>query len=507
MRKRQSLSRYFNYATIRVVSFILLGFCTIIIIHDIWEFNRELKYRLNYVSSLAEVSLPSTVWNLEVKTLQSVVDALFLDKSIVFVNISSYGEDLSTKLRPEFFGEEFPFFQNSSEFISKQADIIFKDQLIGSLQIAMSKEELREKLLIEIISVIILSLFIIIAISLRTINITRKFIFAPLRSLEESASTIADGNLDTAIEIESEDEIGSLAKSLDKMRGSIRGLFGDLQMANSLLEEYNKTLEQKVEYRTLELQEVNKKLQEMDKIKTDFLSTVSHELRTPLALVLGFARVVDKRLEDYVFPKVEEGDNKAQEVIQQVNKHLSIIIQEGKRLTTLIDNLLDISKMEEGKVDWQMGLVSTSDIINRALSTTSNLFEQSRIESRIDIADGLPKFEGDYDRLVQVIINLITNAVKFTNEGTVICKAKMVLDKIEISVIDTGIGIPKADQGYVFDKFRQVGNLDTDKPKGTGLGLSICKQIVEKHGGRIWVESGPQKGSTFTFTIPCVSSL
>ena len=241
---------------------------------------------------------------------------------------------------------------------------------------------------------------------------------------------------------------------------------------------------------------------EVDQVKTDFISTVSHELRTPLTSVLGFAKIVRKKLEDTIFPKIQTEDAKIQRTIRQVAQNIDIMVSEGERLTKLINDVLDIAKMEAGRVDWNMQYFSVYELIERASSATFALIEQKGLELIIDVKEDLPKILGDRDRLLQVVINLISNALKFTEDGAVTCKASCTDHEITISVIDTGIGIPEVDQPKIFEKFKQVGNTLTDKPKGTGLGLSICQQIVKHHGGKIWVESELGEGSTFSFTLP-----
>lgn len=241
---------------------------------------------------------------------------------------------------------------------------------------------------------------------------------------------------------------------------------------------------------------------EVDQMKTDFISTVSHELRTPLTSVLGFAKLIKKKLEEGLFPLIQTEDKKVQRNVRQVGDNIDIIISEGERLTALINDVLDIAKMEAGKVDWNMQPLSVTDIVDRGLAATSALFQQKGLELVKDVEDALPKVVGDKDRLIQVIINLISNAVKFTDSGEVICRAKRTDNEVTISIIDRGIGIAQADRAKVFERFKQVGDTLTDKPKGTGLGLPISKQIVEHHGGKIWVESELGKGSNFSFTLP-----
>ena len=245
---------------------------------------------------------------------------------------------------------------------------------------------------------------------------------------------------------------------------------------------------------------------EIDKMKTDFISTVSHELRTPLTSVLGFASIIKEKLEDDVFPVLTTDDRKLQKTIKRVNDNLNIIVSEAERLTSLINDVLDIAKMEAGKVEWQMQPLDPVELVEWAANSTAALFETNGLQLVSEIEPDLPQIIGDRNRLLQVLINLISNAVKFTQTGTITCQIKQENNGVCISIIDTGVGIALEDQPKVFEKFRQVGDTLTDKPKGTGLGLPICKQIVEHHGGKIWVESESGKGSKFSFIIPTCST-
>ncbi|MCB9639326.1 MAG: hybrid sensor histidine kinase/response regulator [Myxococcales bacterium] len=243
---------------------------------------------------------------------------------------------------------------------------------------------------------------------------------------------------------------------------------------------------------------------EVDKMKTEFIATVSHELRTPLTSVLGFAKLIQKRLADVIFPELrpKKEEKKLQRTIDQVSANMEIIISEGERLTNLINDVLDIAKMESGKLEWHMKPLDIREVMERALSSTKSLFEAKEIEQHATFEENLPQIAGDADRLHQVMLNLLSNAIKFTDEGSVFCRVQREKNEIVISIEDSGIGIAQEDLKKVFEKFRQVGDTLTDKPKGTGLGLPICKEIIEHHGGRIWAESSQGKGSTFFFTLP-----
>jgi signal transduction histidine kinase/DNA-binding response OmpR family regulator len=240
---------------------------------------------------------------------------------------------------------------------------------------------------------------------------------------------------------------------------------------------------------------------EIDRMKTDFIATVSHELRTPLTSVLGFAKVTKNKLQQAVFPMVPQADKKAQKAVEQVSGNIDIIVSEGERLTALINDVLDISKMEAGRMEWKMTPVEPAQLVTRAIEATRGLFTGD-VKLQSQITDRLPRIEADYDRVLQVLINLISNASKFTDKGSVTVGVKRTMEGVEFSVTDTGPGIAVADQQTIFEKFRQVGDTLTNKPKGTGLGLPICRQIVTAHHGRIAVQSSPGAGARFFFVIP-----
>ncbi len=249
---------------------------------------------------------------------------------------------------------------------------------------------------------------------------------------------------------------------------------------------------------------------EIEQMKNDFLATVSHELRTPLTSVLGFASLIRDKLEDVIFPQIlintgkgsGEDDRRYQKAIKQVTNNLDIILSESERLTNLINDVLDIAKMEAGKMAWTMEAICPVDVLEQAIAATSSLLQQKGLVLIRDFPSDLPLIMGDNNSLVQVVINLLSNAVKFTEKGSVTCQAKVNHNYLLIAITDTGRGIPYHEQKKLFHPFQQVGNILTNKPQGTGLGLSICKQIVENHGGKIWVKSQLGQGTDFFFTVP-----
>ena len=246
--------------------------------------------------------------------------------------------------------------------------------------------------------------------------------------------------------------------------------------------------------RSFELsQEAVMEMREIDRMKSQFIANMSHELRTPLNSIIGFSRVIIKGI-----------DGPVTELQQQ---DLTAIYNSGQHLLGLINDILDLSKIEAGKMELAFDEVNISDIISSVLSTMSSLIKDKPIEINRIIQSELPTVRADAIRLRQVMINLLSNAAKFTDEGSIIVKVGIQPDQegrneVKVSVSDTGSGISKENQEKLFLPFSQVDTSPTRKTGGTGLGLSICQYIVTMHGGKIWVESDTGKGSIFHFTLP-----
>jgi len=251
--------------------------------------------------------------------------------------------------------------------------------------------------------------------------------------------------------------------------------------------------------------------------KSAFLSTVSHELRTPLTSVVGFSRLIRRRLDEVVFPAVPSGDPKVDRAMRQASDNLGIIVEEGERLSSLINDTLDLAKIEAGRMEWKHDPVDVGDVVARAVAATAALVSTDEMAGgpviEVLTEPDLPAVTGDRDRLTQVVINLISNAVKFTPAGTITCRAARATStegggttSVVVSVADTGTGIPAEAHALVFEPFGQAGDTLSETPRGTGLGLPICKEIVEAHGGRIWLTSEVGQGSIFSFSLPAAES-
>jgi signal transduction histidine kinase len=592
------------------------------------------------------------------------VEALFLDDSIVYTKISWGDQVITQKGRSGFelqrFGTASPETSlEGSEFILKSSDISFEENKVGKILIVMSRKGLTRQTILQVYGIVALTILIIAAIWITSIVITKRYISRPLLKLQESASLIAQGDLDTFIDKDSRGEIGILAEHLDAMRGSIKQLFGELRESKQQLEEYSRTLEQKVEARTRELarsveelkalgevsqavsstldlevvlssivrhavqlskadagtiyefdeakrvfvprinygvsqdfieaireaglhvgdetvigraaikrgpdqipdldkvpdyplpyvrragfrallalpllrenrligglivrrkaagefpepilellqtfaaqsvlaihnarlfREIEEKGREIEianKHKSEFLANMSHELRTPLNAILGYTELILDRIYGEVPVKIKEA-------LERLEKN-------GRHLLGLINDVLDLSKIEAGQLTLNLGEYSMGEVVQTVFTSVEALAADKKLELKVMIPTDLPSGKGDEQRIAQVLLNLVGNAIKFTESGKITVKVNVSNETFLVSVSDTGPGLSEADQIRVFKEFHQADGSSTRKKGGTGLGLSIAKRIIEMHGGRIWVESTLGKGSTFGFVLP-----
>ena len=256
---------------------------------------------------------------------------------------------------------------------------------------------------------------------------------------------------------------------------------------------YSHRLEDKqreLEEATRDLKEANARLQELDRLKDEFVSTVTHELRTPLTSIRAFSEILHDN------PDLDPAER---------HRFLGLVIKESERLTRLINQVLDLAKMESGLVDWQSSQIDLHDLVGEAVGATSALFRSRGVQITTRVAPGTPRVEADRDRLMQVLLNLLSNAVKFSPEGAGRVEVRVCrhsAGEVRVDVQDNGVGVSREHQAIIFEKFRQVGDSLTQKPAGTGLGLAICRRIVGHFGGRLWVESEPGRGAVFSFTLP-----
>ncbi len=323
--------------------------------------------------------------------------------------------------------------------------------------------------------------------------------FARRRGRALEAAADADGDLVQYVERRLAGAIGAAsarAMVASKVKGEGLGVESIMQILDetSQVLEYSRQLEQKsfaLEQATNELKAANLRLTELDRLKDDFLSTVTHELRTPLTSIRSFSEILHDT------PDLDASERQ---------HFLAIVIRESERLTRLINQVLDLTKIETGKMDWQISDVDLADVVDHAVTSLHGLFEEKGVMLTVQKPPALPTVRGDRDQLIQLAINLLSNAQKFCPAGTgsvIVAIASQDSVGVRVSVADNGPGIPLEEQKRIFEKFHQVRGDRTGNPGGSGLGLAICRGIVEHMGGRIWVESVVGQGATFHFTVPC----
>jgi signal transduction histidine kinase len=292
----------------------------------------------------------------------------------------------------------------------------------------------------------------------------------PVREAHGFLTEVAKGNFQATISVPNRDEFGVLADRMNQMSRELHSLYENQRAAAQ------------------ELQRLNERLLEASKAKSAFLANMSHELRTPMNAILGFMEMLL--------------DNIYGEVPPDLREPLIDIQVNGKHLLDLINDVLDLSKIEAGRMELALAEYSVQDVVETVGASLQSLASEKGLTFVAGVQPGIPLAMGDGRRITQCLMNLAGNALKFTKKGRVEVWVEQKQDLLHYRVSDTGIGIPKDQVEQVFGEFRQVDAAITREFGGTGLGLSITKKFVEMHGGRIWVESVLEKGSTFFFEIP-----
>jgi signal transduction histidine kinase len=280
-------------------------------------------------------------------------------------------------------------------------------------------------------------------------------VVAPLRRTQERLSGIAGGDFSEHVVVPNRDEIGALAADVNRMNDELRRLYSELEAAS--------------------------------RHKSDFLSTMSHELRTPLNAIIGFSEV----LHEQMFGELNE---------RQL-AYIEDVLEAGRHLLSLINDVLDLAKIEAGKMELELSEVALPELLRSAVSMHSERANRGGVELSLLTEPDEFTITADERRVRQIVFNLLSNAVKFTPaDGRVDVSARLDDGEVEIAVVDTGPGIPAEDLETIFEEFEQT--TDGKKAEGTGLGLPLARKLVELHGGRLWVDSEVGRGSTFHFTLP-----
>ena len=330
---------------------------------------------------------------------------------------------------------------------------------------------------------VLLIVFLVLAV-VTTVLLARNLV-RPIESIQTAAASIGAGALDQRIEISSNDELGALAEEFNRMAARLQAYYADL--------------EHDVQERTRELataltalDERTRELEAAGHHKSEFLANMSHELRTPLNAITGFSQVLRKGLFGEINAKQAE--------------YLDDILASARHLLSLIDDVLDLAKVEAGQIELRVAPFSLPEALERGMVVVRERATKGDVGVSLSIGPDVGTVVGDERRITQVLFNLLSNAVKFTPPGGAVDVSANRLDgAVHVAVRDTGPGIAPEDQERIFEEFQQAA-AGKQQREGTGLGLALSKRLVELHHGRIWVDSEPGKGSTFTFTLPVATT-
>jgi signal transduction histidine kinase len=429
-----------------------------------------------------------------------------LAKNMLFKSLNDFSPELLDKISKTKQGFATVTIQDKKNYV------VFMTSANQDWKIAVMipSRNIEKEILSQILITLLGLLFGLILLSFLSILGLRLYIVSPLYKLiHETKYIAATSNLERRIDIQTHDEIGELAKSYNQMLDTISSTYKTLKKTQADLETHRDHLEILVEKRTYTLKELNEKLlieiqeriqtlnelaiakeraEAADRTKSAFLATMSHELRTPLNSIIGFTGII---LQGIVGPLNEEQ-----------KKQLNMVRGSAQHLLALINDVLDISKIEAGQLKIVPQEFDLRVTLKKVVETSRPLAEKKKLVILYHINPTLDFITSDQRRTEQILLNLISNAIKFTEKGTITVECTEEDGQIMFSIADSGIGIKFEDVANLFVPFQQVDSGLTRKYEGTGLGLSICKKLIEQMGGKIWVESRWGKGSTFYFSLP-----
>jgi len=375
--------------------------------------------------------------------------------------------------------------KEGKKVIEAVAPITVDDEIAATIGIYLYLENRDELIRSQNIKFISIAAIWIAGLVLILYLILNHYMVRPVEKLAKVSQAVSRGDFSKKIDIDSRDEFGELCRSVNAMTASLAEQSEQIQGKVDELEQVNIDLKE----RERDLQLINEQLETANRLKSQFLATMSHELRTPLNSIIGFSEL----LEDETYGSLND----------RQKKYLGNIVVSSKHLLQLINDILDLAKVESGTIEIRRETISLTDAIDTVRSVVEPLAAKKDIT--ITAASQLTAdcVAADPARFKQVLYNLLSNAIKFTPSGGRVTIQTVEEDSFaRVSVTDTGIGISQKDQERIFSEFLQVEGTYSRKYEGTGLGLALTRKLVELHGGRIWVESSPGRGSRFIFTIP-----
>lgn len=310
-----------------------------------------------------------------------------------------------------------------------------------------------------------------------------RFVASPLAELGRHARRVARGEAGDLDPAAYDGEFREVAADLARMEGHLRKTITDLAAKER------------------EARLARQRAEDLSRVKSDFLSLVSHELKTPLTSMVGFAQVMRKRLERDSFAQLVAAQPELAAEIARSRANLTIMLDEGRHLSGLIDNLLELAALESGEMPLALGAVPVSDVVDQVAADHAGAMALKGLVFVRDIPDDFPPLRCDRERLLFVLGQLLSNAVKFTNSGHIACRVRRDGEMAVIAIEDTGQGIPPEMREAVFEKFHQLSDVTTGKMPGLGIGLAACRAVIEHHGGTIRIHDRPGGGVTVSITV------
>lgn len=366
-------------------------------------------------------------------------------------------------------------------------------ELAGAISITAPMDAFEANVRANILNRAVLVTLLVVLAALSIYLLMHRLVTRPLAQLGAMATRFGEGHLSYSTgDISAHGEIRHLADQFYTMAGKLKDLYNSLEdkvaERTELLSKAYRQLQKQQE----ELRRANQELSEANKYKSQFLANMSHELRTPLTSVLAFAEMLLNRVAGEITPQQEE--------------YLRDIHESGTHLLQLINDILDFSKAEAGKMEMRWEEFQLLEVVETVSRMVRPIAAKKDLAFEVEVPSNLPAIRGDREKIKQVIGNLLSNAIKFTPPGGRVTLKADTIDEpalaVKVAVADTGIGIKPEDRENIFQEFRQVDQSASREYPGTGLGLALARQLVEMHGGNIWVESEPGKGSCFTFVLP-----
>ncbi|MBX0330571.1 HAMP domain-containing protein [Oscillochloris sp. ZM17-4] len=381
----------------------------------------------------------------------------------------------------------------SGDFLEIAHPIIYQGQAAGMIAMRFSTADLSAAFRRELVSSITTAVLLIIVLNLVVGLLLRQLVLMPLRRLISATTQISAGRWVDPPGQDRPDEFGALARSFGHMLRALRARESELHAQVAATHRLNAELDARVAKRTSELALAKEAAEDANRMKSQFLANMSHELRTPLNAILNFTQFLGKERYGTL--------SERQHALQQR------VLVNSEHLLGLINDILDLSKIESGHIDLVYEDIDLMPVLRGVMATTVGLTKEKPIHIDLDVPTALPMVRGDKTRIRQVLLNLLSNAAKFTHQGAITLHVERRDDQMLcVTVRDTGIGIAPEHHRLVFEEFRQIQGDMTREYGGTGLGLSISKHLIEMHGGQIWLESAPGAGSAFSFTLPCADS-